>query len=171
MLVCAQPRSHPTQCPHAYSHPHLPPQAAALHSPSGAGAPADKDLAICKNCHRFNPAPYQHSFSASLDQTKNQSWHASNSGWIVTPTSSEIGTAAVSNAAFCSGECLYSFLFSQELLSNKTPDAALHFFKRVDAQRNWSRTTPSEPPGRRSEEEAVAAAPLGGRASARARDM
>ena len=95
-------------------------------------------MTVCKNCRRYSPVPYVHSFSASLDQCKNQSWHTSNPGWIVTPTSSEAGTAAVSNAAFCSGECLYSFLFSRDLLSSKSmeADAALHFFKRTDIQKH-----------------------------------
>ena len=97
-------------------------------------------MAGCKNCGRFTAVPYLHSFSASLEQCKNQSWHSTNAGWIVTPTSSEAGTQAVSNAAFCSGECLYSYLFSRDLLSNKSADAALHFFKRVDAQRHPPRT-------------------------------
>ncbi|KAL3923223.1 MAG: hypothetical protein SGPRY_004290 [Prymnesium sp.] len=93
----------------------------------------------CMNCGRFTPVPYVHSFSASLDQCKNQTWHTENAGWIVTPTSSESGTEAVANTAFCTGECLYSFLFSRDLLSNKSADAALHFFKRVDAQRHARR--------------------------------
>ncbi|KAL1519746.1 hypothetical protein AB1Y20_023254 [Prymnesium parvum] len=101
-------------------------------------------LAGCKNCARFTPVPYVHSFSASLEQCKNQTWHTENAGWIVTPTSSELGTEAVANSSFCSGECLYSFLFSNELLSNKCADAALHFFKRVDAQRHPPRTGPND---------------------------
>ena len=101
-----------------------------------ASAAESLTMAVCKNCRRYSPVPYVHSFSASLDQCKNQSWHTANAGWIVTPTSSEAGTAAVSNACFCSGECLYSFLFSRDLLSNKSADAALHFFKRTDIQKH-----------------------------------
>tara|TARA_B110001452_G_scaffold174275_1_gene146082 strand:- start:1848 stop:2336 length:489 start_codon:yes stop_codon:yes gene_type:complete len=96
---------------------------------------AATELPSCKNCLRFTAAPYLHSFSASLDQCKNQSWQTSNNGWIVTPTSSEGGTAALAESAFCSGDCLFSYLFSHDLISNQRPDEALHFFKRVDTSR------------------------------------
>ena len=39
---------------------------------------------------------------------------------------------ALAGAAFCSSDCLYSFIFAHELLSSKVPDAALHFFRRAD---------------------------------------
>ena len=39
---------------------------------------------------------------------------------------------ALAGAAFCSSDCLYSFIFAHELLSSKIPDAALHFFRRAD---------------------------------------
>ena len=112
----------------------------------GASAIAATELPNCKNCLRFTAAPYLHSFSASLDQCKNQSWQTSNNGWIVTPTSTEGGTAALADSAFCSGDCLFSFLFSRDLISNQRPDDALHFFKRVDA----SRPTDRPADGRRS---------------------
>ena len=113
----------------------------------GAGsAIAATELPSCKNCLRFTAAPYLHSFSASLDQCKNQSWQTSNNGWIVTPTSSEGGTAALAESAFCSGDCLFSYLFSHDLISNQRPDEALHFFKRVDT----SRPTDRPADGRRS---------------------
>ena len=92
----------------------------------------EKELPSCKNCRRFTAAPYLHSFSTALDQCKNQSWQTSSNGWIVTPTSAEGGTEAVAESAFCSGDCLFSYLFSRDLLSNQKADDALHFFKRVD---------------------------------------
>ena len=92
----------------------------------------------CKNCHRFAATPYLHSFSAALDQCKNQSWQPG-SGWIVTPTTAQ-GTEAISGATFCSGDCLYSYIFSHELLSNKEHDAVLHFFKRVDVLKSSDST-------------------------------
>ena len=58
----------------------------------------------CKNCHRFTPMPFKHSFSAALDQTKNQSWQTAH-GWIVTPTSSH--TPSLASTIFCSGDCLF----------------------------------------------------------------
>ena len=100
-------------------------------SASGQPAEKEKELPSCKNCQRFTAAPYLHSFSTPLDQCKNQSWQTSNNGWIVTPTSSAGGTAAMAESAFCSGDCLFSYLFSHDLLSNQKADDALHFFKRV----------------------------------------
>ena len=130
---------------------------------------AAKGPATCKNCKRFTPIPFKHSFSAALEQTKNQSWQT-NGAWIVTPTSSHSGVLA--NTTFCSGDCLFSCtqrvrshgqrsnalpmptgsrfdagprrlattadLFSHDLLSNKRPDLALHFFKRTDEQRQYA---------------------------------
>ena len=46
-------------------------------------------------------------------------------------------TPALTGTVFCSGDCLFSFLFSKELLSSRNPDQALHFFKRTDEQRQW----------------------------------
>ena len=80
-------------------------------SASGPSADKEKELPACKNCHLHTPAPYLHSFSTPLDQCKNQSWQTSNNGWIVTPTSSAGGTAALADSAFCSGDCLFSYLF------------------------------------------------------------
>jgi len=99
----------------------------------------EKELPSCKNCQLHTPAPYLHSFSTPLDQCKNQSWQTSNNGWIVTPTSSAGGTAAMAESAFCSGDCLFSYLFSHDLLSSQKADDALHFFKRVDTQRTTDR--------------------------------
>ena len=99
----------------------------------------ERELPSCKNCQRFTAAPYLHSFSTPLDQCKNQSWQTNNNGWIVTPTSSASGTATMADAAFCSGDCLFSYLFSHDLLSNQKADDALHFFKRVDTQRPTDR--------------------------------
>ena len=93
----------------------------------------------CKNCHRFTPMPFKHSFSTELGQTKNQSWHTDNSSWIVTPTAAV--APALIGATFCSGDCLYSYLFSHELLSTRSPDVSLHFFKRTDEQRQWLAST------------------------------
>ena len=115
---------------------------------SAAGPSAEKELPSCKNCLRFTAAPYLHSFSASLDQCKNQSWQTANNGWIVTPTSTEGGTQAVAESAFCSGDCLFSYLFSNDLLSNQRADVALHFFKRVDAQRPTDRYSVAQSPHR-----------------------
>ena len=108
-------------------------------STSGPSADKEKELPACKNCHLHTPAPYLHSFSTPLDQCKNQSWQTSSNGWIVTPTSAEGGTEAVAESAFCSGDCLFSYLFSRDLLSNQKADDALHFFKRVDTQRTNDR--------------------------------
>ena len=72
-------------------------------------------------------------FSAALDQTKNQTYQ-NNNGWIVTPTSCDATTAGAAGAAFCSGDCLYSYL-AHDFMTNKTADVALHFFKKVDAFR------------------------------------
>lgn len=104
----------------------------------------EKEMPSCKNCQLHTPAPYLHSFSTPLDQCKNQSWQTSNNGWIVTPTSSAGGTAAMAESAFCSGDCLFSYLFSHDLLSSQKADDALHFFKRVDTQRatdRWADTS------------------------------
>jgi len=49
----------------------------------------------------------------------------------VTPATAEHATQLLAQSTFCSGDCLYSFLFSNELLSNEKPDVALHFFKRT----------------------------------------
>lgn len=96
--------------------------------------------AVCTCCKRFTSMPFKHSFCASLEQTKNQSWQTKPS-WIVTPTSSL--TPSLAGTTFCSGDCLFSYLFSQGLLSNdRTPDVALHFFKRVDEQRQWTSAHP-----------------------------
>lgn len=92
-------------------------------------------MPACKNCNRFTAMPFKHSFSTALEQTKNQSWQTSNGSWMVTPTSKI--TPVLANTTFCSGDCLFSYLFSHDLLSNKTPDLALHFFKRSDEQRQW----------------------------------
>ena len=108
-------------------------------SASGPSAEKEKELPSCKNCMLHTPAPYLHSFSTPLDQCKNQSWQTSNNGWIVTPTSSAGGTAAMAESAFCSGDCLFSYLFSHDLLSSQKADDALHFFKRVDTQRTTDR--------------------------------
>jgi len=110
--------------------------AASAASPPPARQPAERAelLPACKNCGRFSAAPYLHSFSAALDQTKNQTYQNSN-GWIVTPTSCDATTAGVAGAAFCSGDCLYSYLFAHDFMTNKTADVALHFFKKVDAFR------------------------------------
>ena len=89
---------------------------------------------ICKNCNRWDATPFKHSFTAALDQTKNQSWQTAH-GWIVTPTSAY--TPSLADTVFCSGDCLFSYLFNHDLLSNKTPDVALHFFKRTDEQRPY----------------------------------
>ena len=97
-----------------------------------AGAPP---AGACKNCARFSPTPFKHSFCAALDQCKNQSFATPNAGWIVTPTSRTSET--LTDAIFCSGDCLFSYLFTHELLSNKAPDTSLHFFKRSDEQRQW----------------------------------
>ena len=110
-------------------------------SASGPSADKEKELPACKNCHLHTPAPYLHSFSTPLDQCKNQSWQTSNNGWIVTPTSSAGGMAALADSAFCSGDCLFSYLFSHDLLSSQKEDDALHFFKRVDTQRTKTRPT------------------------------
>ena len=91
--------------------------------------------APCQNCLRFTPMPFKHSFSAMLEHTKNQSWQNSSQSWLVTPTSTM--TPSLSDTVFCSGDCLFSYLFRHELLSNKSPDVALHFFKRADEQRPW----------------------------------
>jgi hypothetical protein len=93
------------------------------------------ETTTCKNCKRFTPMPFKHSFSTELEQTKNQSWRTHNTSWIVTPTASL--APALSGTTFCSGDCLFSYLFSHDLLSNKNPDQALHFFKRTDEQRQW----------------------------------
>ena len=53
----------------------------------------------------------------------------------MTPTSCDATTAGVAGAAFCSGDCLYSYLFAHDFMTNKTADVALHFFKKVDAFR------------------------------------
>ena len=58
----------------------------------------------CQNCRRFTPMPFKHSFCASLDQTKNQSWQSAH-GWVVTPTSTN--SPALTNSTFCSGDCLF----------------------------------------------------------------
>ena len=110
--------------------------AASAASPPPARQPAERAelLPACKNCGRFSAAPYLHSFSAALDQTKNQTYQ-NNNGWIVTPTSCDATTAGVAGAAFCSGDCLYSYLFAHDFMTNKTADVALHFFKKVDAFR------------------------------------
>ena len=113
--------------------------ARARGSASGPSAEKEKELPSCKNCQLFTAAPYLHSFSTPLDQCKNQSWQTSNNGWIVTPTSSAGGTAAMAESAFCSGDCLFSYLFSHDLLSSQKADDALHFFKRVDTQRPTDR--------------------------------
>lgn len=84
--------------------------------------------------------PFKHSFVAALDQTKNQSWQISHA-WIVTPTSSH--SPPLNGTVFCSGDCLFSYLFRHDLLSNKSPDVALHFFKRSDEQRPWLGTLTS----------------------------
>ena len=102
----------------------------ATSSPAAATSAHRPAPAPCKNCGRCTPAPYLHSFTAALDQCKNQSWRNDNSGWIVTPTSTEEGAQALAGAAFCSGDCLYSYLFSRDYLSSKAQDSALHFFKR-----------------------------------------
>ena len=95
----------------------------------------------CHNCHRFNATPYVHSFSAALNQTKNQSWQPG-SGWLVTPTTAR-GTDEIAGSTFCSGDCLYSYIFSHELLSSKEHDAVLHFFKRVDVLKSSESTRES----------------------------
>ena len=82
--------------------------------------------ATCLNCRRYTPAPFKHSFSTELEQTKNQSWQPPNTGWIVTPTSTL--APGLKGTTFCSGDCLFSYLFSHNLLSAKEPDLALHFF-------------------------------------------
>ena len=110
-------------------------QAATSSPPPSSRQPAERsELPACKNCLRFSAAPYLHSFSAALDQTKNQTYQ-NNNGWIVTPTSCDATTAGVAGAAFCSGDCLYSYLFAHDFMTNKTADVALHFFKKVDAFR------------------------------------
>ena len=100
--------------------------AASAASPPPARQPAERAelLPACKNCGRFSAAPYLHSFSAALDQTKNQTYQ-NNNGWIVTPTSCDATTAGVAGAAFCSGDCLYSYLFAHDFMTNKTADVAL----------------------------------------------
>jgi hypothetical protein len=103
----------------------------------------------CHNCRRFNATPYVHSFSTPLNQTKNQSWQPG-SGWLVTPTTAR-GTDVIPGSTFCSGDCLYSYIFSHELLSNKEDDAVLHFFKRVDVLK-----TAAESSGRVSVAESAA---------------
>jgi hypothetical protein len=100
-----------------------------------APRPMVANNAPCQNCMRFTPMPFKHSFSAMLEHTKNQSWQNSSQSWLVTPTSSM--TPSLSDTVFCSGDCLFSYLFRHELLSNKSPDIALHFFKRADEQRPW----------------------------------
>ena len=42
-------------------------------------------------------------------QCKNQSWQTA--GWIVTPTSAENASEVLQKAVFCSGDCLYRFVF------------------------------------------------------------
>ena len=101
----------------------------------GVAFAAPSIMTVCHNCKRFTPVPFKHSFSTALEQTKNQSWKTHNSSWMVTPTASL--TPALANTVFCSGDCLFSFLFSNELLSSRSPDLALHFFKRTDEQRQW----------------------------------
>ena len=89
---------------------------------------------VCCCCKRFTSMPFKHSFSAPLEQTKNQSWNTRNGSWIVTPTVTD--AASLANTSFCSGDCLFSYLFAHDMLSNDTvPDTALHFFKRTDEQR------------------------------------
>jgi len=116
------------------------------------------NLTRCKNCKRCTSRPLQHSFTASLDQSKNRSWVGSGEGgWVVAPSSHEHAAAELDGSAFCSGDCLYSFLFSrvrrplrpmrrpradasrvpppllgQDLLASTRPDTALHFFRRHD---------------------------------------
>lgn len=94
----------------------------------------------CKNCKRFTPSPFQHSFSTALEQTKNQAWQTRNSSWIVTPTSSL--APSLTGTCFCSGDCLFSYLLSHDLLSCRSPDLALHFFKRAELreQQQWLAT-------------------------------
>ena len=60
----------------------------------------------------------------------------------------EGGTEAVAESAFCSGDCLFSYLFSRDLLSNQKADDALHFFKRVDtAASNFEPPLPRQSQG------------------------
>jgi hypothetical protein len=72
------------------------------------------ELARCKNCGRCTSRPLRHSFTAPLDQSKNRSWVGSGEGsWVVAPSSSEHAPTELGGSSFCSGDCLYSFLFSQ----------------------------------------------------------
>lgn len=114
-----------------------------------ANANGDEKVAAgnnnCHNCGRFYATQFKHSFSASLDQTKNQAWQTRDSSWIVTPTSAH--TPSLANTMFCTGDCLYSYLFSNELLSTDLrPDVALHFFKRTDCQRQYLASPPPAAP-------------------------
>jgi hypothetical protein len=88
-----------------------------------------------------------HSFTASLEQCKNRSWHTADSSWIVAPTTADLADDELQGATYCSQNCLYSFLISNELLCKQQVDSALHFFKRVDALRSsdgvrWHSTPP-----------------------------
>ena len=107
----------------------------AFSGPRRDNPAATRAMAACHNCRRFTPVPFKHSFSTALEQTKNQSFAPQNSSWMVTPTASL--TPALTGTVFCSGDCLFSFLFSKELLSSRNPDQALHFFKRTDEQRQF----------------------------------
>ena len=89
-------------------------------------------LVKCKNCERYAANAYHHSFAAPLDQCKNRAWNANESMWIVAPTTAKNAKLEIQNSNFCSGDCLYSFLFSNDLLRSSEPDSELHFFKRVE---------------------------------------
>ena len=92
------------------------------------------ELARCKNCTRCTAHPLKHSFSAPLDKCKNRAWVGSGEGsWVVAPSSSERAAAELDGAAFCSGDCLFSYLFTKDLLNPKELDTALHFFRRFDS--------------------------------------
>ena len=105
----------------------------------------------CKNCSRLTTHPYVHSFTADLERCKNRAWVGSGgaSGWIVAPSSGEGASAELEGASFCSGDCLYSLLFSRGLLSPKLEDRALHFFRRHDTlglnSRASAKDTPQQP--------------------------
>ena len=108
-----------------------------LEEPTLPQAGAAPRMATCTNCKRYCPMTFNYSFSSELEQTKNQAFHTSNQSWIVTPSSSRSAPSILNQSSFCSGDCLFSFLFSHELLSSRSPDVALHFFKRTDEQRQW----------------------------------
>ncbi len=93
-------------------------------SASPESSSSSSSNAVCKNCNRFAPTPFRHSFCAALDQCKNQVWQSPGNGWIVTPTSVPEGQQALAGAAFCSGDCLFRRAPTPRALSCRRQPAA-----------------------------------------------